>query len=398
MTILDSPRPAATAPLVGVVSATAREIIDALVDVGISHSFALPDSVNVHLLDALDGDPRIASVRVSTEDVGAAALHGLWLGGGNGVLVTEGSGLGLSTLVLARMINDRVPVLILTSHSGLHGERHGYHQSSALAGMGTLRGLGIAHHVAAPGDDLPALVRSLGTTAQAMMSPVALVLPLRSITRGKGAAGRVERTGMSDLDVAQVVLAERGNGLIVGSPGFSSCHLAEGTSDDVTVLSQQELGYTTPMAWGLAMAQPHRPVIGVDGDGSVTSRLSVLADLAHTGPGNLTIVVIDNGGYGTFALAGALPQAAPTGWGVDIAAVARACGMRHVTEARTPEQLRTCLAIAIREPGPRLVVAHAPRSEVPAFPEPVRPSVLVTQALRHHLTHPRPTTLAGDPR
>lgn len=187
---------------------------------------------------------------------------------------------------------------------------------------------------------------------------------------------------LSTRDVARVVLAERGDALIVGSPGWGSCHLVDSAPDDVTVLSQMELGYATPVAMGMAWAQPRRPVIAVDGDGSLVSKLSALADVATEGSSNLIIVVVDNGGYGTFGLSGARPQPVAR---VRFADNARSCGMEHVHEASSSAELATQLRTALREPGPRLIVAHADRSDPPVRADPIRPSVLVTQALRHHL-------------
>ncbi len=191
---------------------------------------------------------------------------------------------------------------------------------------------------------------------------------------------------LSTREVAQVVLAERGDALIVSSPGWGSCHLVDGAPDDVTVLSQMELGYATPVAMGMAWAQPHRPVIAVDGDGSLVSKLSALADVATEGSSNLIVVVVDNGGYGTFGLSGARPQPVAR---VRFADSGRSCGVEHVGEVRSPAQLAAQLRIALREPGPWLIVAHADRTDPPVRAEPIRPSVLVTQALRHHLDRAR---------
>ncbi len=183
MTILDTPAPPRSEALAVGPTTTTQAVVDALADVGTTHTTALPDTMNVHVLDALDADDRIIATRCTAEDIGVAAMAGVWVGGGRGAALMEGSGVGYCGLILARMINDRVPVLLLVSHSGVHGEHHVYHQSPAEAGMGVLEGLGIRPVVAAPGDDLPELVRSVGMSAWTMMRPRALVLPVRSVTR-----------------------------------------------------------------------------------------------------------------------------------------------------------------------------------------------------------------------
>src|SRR6202044_998381 len=48
---------------------------------------------------------------------------------------------------------------------------------------------------------------------------------------------------------------------------------------------------------GLALAQPKRHVIALEGDGSLLMQLGGLATIAAQKPANLTIVIMDNGLY-----------------------------------------------------------------------------------------------------
>ena len=48
---------------------------------------------------------------------------------------------------------------------------------------------------------------------------------------------------------------------------------------------------------GLALAQPKRRVIALEGDGSILMQLGALATIANLNPKNLVIVVWDNGMY-----------------------------------------------------------------------------------------------------
>jgi thiamine pyrophosphate-dependent acetolactate synthase large subunit-like protein len=197
----------------------------------------------------------------------------------------------------------------------------------------------------------------------------------------------------TDRDVVHAILAARTDrDLIVGSPGYASAHLADAGPDDPTTLPQMELGYATPVALGLALTQPDRQVIAIDGDGSLSAKLSVLADVAHIAPPNLTIVVINNRRYGSFTMSGAGVQPTATAWGLDFAAVARGAGLDYVREAHDVVTLRAQLAAALRTPATALLVAHTPDVVPPLNAEPYRSSVLVTQAMHRELTRPSVAT------
>src|SRR5512136_971414 len=54
------------------------------------------------------------------------------------------------------------------------------------------------------------------------------------------------------------------------------------------------MGLAIPIALGVALAQPARRVIALEGDGSILMQLGSLATIAMLKPKNLTLVVMDN--------------------------------------------------------------------------------------------------------
>ena len=57
------------------------------------------------------------------------------------------------------------------------------------------------------------------------------------------------------------------------------------------------MGLACPIAVGVAMAQPERGVIALEGDGSILMNLGCLATIANLKPRNLTVIILDNGLY-----------------------------------------------------------------------------------------------------
>jgi thiamine pyrophosphate-dependent acetolactate synthase large subunit-like protein len=82
------------------------------------------------------------------------------------------------------------------------------------------------------------------------------------------------------------------------------------------------MGLACPIALGVALAQPERGVIALEGDGSILMSLGCLTTIGNARPRNLTVIIWDNGLY---QITG--KQAAATSGATDIVAVARAVGI-----------------------------------------------------------------------
>src|SRR3984957_4924780 len=84
------------------------------------------------------------------------------------------------------------------------------------------------------------------------------------------------------------------------------------------------MGLAVPIGLGVALAQPHRKVIALEGDGSILMQLGSLATVAARAPKNFAIVIMDNG---TYQITGG--EKALTDEGADVVAIAKACGLRQ---------------------------------------------------------------------
>ena len=111
------------------------------------------------------------------------------------------------------------------------------------------------------------------------------------------------------------------------------------------------MGLTIPIALGVAIAQPKRHVIALEGDGSLLMQLGCLGTVAMRAPKNLTIVVWDNGIY---QITGGQPTASAT---VDLVAAARACGLNDSAWAADEQEFDRLLEKALGG-GPSLIAAR----------------------------------------
>ncbi len=112
------------------------------------------------------------------------------------------------------------------------------------------------------------------------------------------------------------------------------------------------MGITIPIAMGVALAQPDRGVIALEGDGSILMSLGCLSTVATVAPRNLTIVIWDNGLY---QITG--KQMTATGGKTDIVAVARATGLADSHWATDEAHFEKLLDRRFSDGGPLLVAA-----------------------------------------
>jgi thiamine pyrophosphate-dependent acetolactate synthase large subunit-like protein len=112
------------------------------------------------------------------------------------------------------------------------------------------------------------------------------------------------------------------------------------------------MGLTIPIAFGVALAQPDRHVVALEGDGSLLMQLGCLSTIAMQAPKNLTIVVWNNGIY---QITGGQPTASA---GVtDLVAVARGCGLANSAWAADEEEFDRLFAAALQG-GPTFIAAR----------------------------------------
>jgi len=88
------------------------------------------------------------------------------------------------------------------------------------------------------------------------------------------------------------------------------------------------MGLASSIGLGLALVQP-KPVILIDGDGSILTNLGTLPTIGNNAPGNYILMIIDNGSYGSTG-----DQPTYTSQRTDLAAMARAAGCAKVVEVQ----------------------------------------------------------------
>lgn len=141
------------------------------------------------------------------------------------------------------------------------------------------------------------------------------------------------------------------------------------------------MGHAADFAWGLALAQPQRRVLCLNGDGSTLMCLGTLVTIAQRPAPNYTLVITENG---TYEVTGNQPV--PGAGTVDFAGLARAAGLRQVYTLDDEADFDAKLALHFEAEGPAVFVWRIARGDEPV-PKPARPIRERAQRLRAALAH-----------
>lgn len=113
------------------------------------------------------------------------------------------------------------------------------------------------------------------------------------------------------------------------------------------------MGHTADVALGIALAQPDKKVVCLNGDGSMLMTLGTLATIVETGAENLVLFVLENRAY---EITGNQPV--PGAGRMDFAAVARGAGFTSVHSFDDSDAYAAALPQILNEKGPVFVAVR----------------------------------------
>ncbi len=122
-------------------------------------------------------------------------------------------------------------------------------------------------------------------------------------------------------DAVAQLLAKREDALVVTGLGSASYDVMAAGDHDNNFYLWGAMGGAAMVGLGLALSQPDRTVLVLTGDGEQLMGMGGLATIGVAKPSNLVLIVLNNEHYGETGM-----QRSHMGLGVDLVAVAQACG------------------------------------------------------------------------
>ena len=165
-------------------------------------------------------------------------------------------------------------------------------------------------------------------------------------------SANIQRMNRADLTKSVLSIIDDDTAVIggIGNAGFDLFSAGDRPANFYMLGS---MGMAVPIGLGVALAQPERTVIVLEGEGSVLMNLGALATVGREAPPNLTIIVWDNAQW---QLTGG--QTTATGITTDLSVVAKGCGIANSSAPADESEFEQSVRYALDAPGPHAIVAH----------------------------------------
>lgn len=160
---------------------------------------------------------------------------------------------------------------------------------------------------------------------------------------------------MNRLDLSRRLLARIGDTPIVAALGNASFDLYTAGDRPHTFYTLGSMGLASSVGLGLALAQPARQIVVLEGEGGVLMNLGSLVTIGARGAEatNYTLIIWDNG---QFQITGG--QTIATSRTADLVAIARGAGIAQAYAPADEAEFETLVDRALVEDGPWVIVAR----------------------------------------
>lgn len=295
-------------------------------------------------------------VGAANEGDAVAIAAGSEIGGQRAVAMFQNSGLGNAVNPLTSLTYPfRIPVLIITTFRGEPGGPVDEPQHELMGSITTdlleLMRIPWEYFPESNDDVEPALGRAVDymndrqlpyafVMRKGSVAPVELVEERELRTYQNQSTDRAEAstTRREMLRAIQAATAE--NDVIIATTGYTGRELYACADRDTQLYLVGSMGCASSLGLGLALAQPARRVVVIDGDGAALMRLGAMCTIGHERPANLVHVLLDNGMHESTGGQATVSRS------IDFCGIALASGYRRAvsisSQAQIKETLGTC--------------------------------------------------------
>lgn len=335
---------------------------EAFREAGVGFFTGVPDSLLKDFCAYVTDNTDAASHVIAANEGSAVALAaGHYLASHKLPMVyMQNSGLGNAVNPLVSLADPDVygvPMLVVVGWRGEPGKKdEPQHRKMGSVTIPSLDALGIKS-VVLPAEESEAVacIQQAAKAAIESSAPFAIVVPkgvfesykLQSASADTYESSREEAiAALLDTLAAETV--------IVATTGMAARELfelrkARGESNDSDFLTVGSMGHASQIALGLALAQPERHVVCLDGDGAAIMHLGGLTTIGALAPKNYTHIVLNNAAHDSVG------GQATVGFDVDLCGVARSCGYAITSSTGDLSKLPGLMNEALATEGPRLV-------------------------------------------
>lgn len=329
---------------------------------GVNFFAGVPDSllknVCAYITDNVSTENNLITANEGSA-VGVAAGH--YLATGELSLVyMQNSGIGNAVNPLLSLADEKVYSIPMILMIGWRGEPGVYdepqHVKQGEVTLPLLQAMGIPY-VVFPDDDTSAtsVIGSIVTNCKKTQKPHAIIIRKGTFGSYKLRSKIPNENPICREDAMKyVVNSIPTDSIIVSTTGKLSRELYEyrdykKQSHESDFLTVGSMGHSSSIALGIALAKPERKVFCFDGDGAFIMHMGAITNIGYLNPKNYIHIVFNNGSHESV---GGQPT---LGFGIDIPAIARACGYRYVSRVSQKEDIIAAIQNALNRDGSTII-------------------------------------------
>lgn len=326
---------------------------------GIQLFAGVPDSLLANLCAYIDDHSQPSEHIITANEGNAIALAaGYHLSSGRYAAVyMQNSGLGNTVNPLTSLTDPevyRIPMLLIIGWRGEPGVKdEPQHVKQGRVTPAQLDLLEIPYQILdAESDGLKVLGQAI-ETMQVTGAPVALLVRKDTFTKYKTKRQSGMQSSMKREEALRRLLALSGEDLIVSTTGKTSREVfelrVERKEPQRDFLTVGGMGHTASIALGVALGNPSKRVICIDGDGSALMHLGALPIIGSQKPVNLIHVLLNNAAHESV---GGQPTIADQ---MDFEAICKASGYNDYAKANNELELSQAWQHLSQQSGPVLL-------------------------------------------
>lgn len=344
---------------------SARDFVHSLKEKDLRFFTGVPCSFFQSAINCVIDDPALRYTIVPNEGAALAAAAGAYLAGAPSVVMIQNSGLGnlINPLTSLNMIYH-LPVLLLISGRAYGIPDEPQHEIIGKTMGGLLDVLGIGHEDLP--EDLPEMRLALDKALERMKQekkPFAFFVRKDTIAPYEPQCRSNKSYPLKRIDAIRLISAElTGHEYVIATTGMPSRELFSVCDKESNFYMQGSMGHAAAIGLGVALNQPEKKVVVLDGDGALLMHMGILSSVGFYRPVNFYHIVLDNESYETTG------DQDTTSSTTDLVTIAKASGYRTAQEAITEEELRSSLKPLLHQDGPvflRVKINREPTSGIP---------------------------------
>jgi len=308
-------------------------------------------------------------VPLTREEEGVGISAGMALAGKRPAMFVQSSGIGnMINALLSLTSFYELPLAVFVSQRGIYKEGIAAQFPMGERLPGILKGAGVPFSTIGTAGDITIIEKKLPSVFKKNKVHAFLISPAvfedteasghRSAVIGQEGLGLQcsndkinpgSSPKFTRYEMLEVIAPYLESKVVVCNLGIPSKELYAIKHQSSNFYMLGSMGMATPIGLGISLSTS-KEVVVIDGDGSILMNPGTLATAAHFNPPNLTIFTVDNSSYGSTG-----EQPTLTGSCVDLALLARGCGISNVMKAVGKKQL----VDAMKWPAKGLKFIHA---------------------------------------